>query len=83
MEKEEKIMENVIHGIYALLGIALIIGAFKGVDWLISLKYRTKDDCEICQKAMRLEAQGNRDLLIALNTKVDLMLKHSKIIIED
>jgi hypothetical protein len=37
----------------------------------------------MCQKAMRIEAQGNRDLLIALNTKVDLMLKHSKIIIEE
>ena len=82
MEKE-KIMESIIYGVYALLGIALIIGAFKGVDWLISLKYRTKDDCEMCQKAMRIEAQGNRDLLIALNTKVDLMLKHSKIIIEE
>lgn len=76
-------MEEMLYGIYALLGIALIIGAFKGIDWLIALKYRTKDDCELCQKAMKLEAQGNRDLLIALNTKVDLMLKHSRIIIEE
>ena len=45
-------MENIIYGVYALLGIALIIGAFKGIDWLISLKYRTKDYCEICQKAV-------------------------------
>ena len=76
-------MDSIINAVYALLGLALIIGAFKGVDWLIALKYRTKDDCEACQKAMKLEAQGNRDLLIALNTKVDLMLKHSKIIIDE
>lgn len=82
MEKKE-IMDSIIYSICALVGIALIVGAFKGIDWLISLKYRTKDDCEMCQKAMRMEAQSNRDLLIALNTKVDLMLKHSKIIIEE
>ena len=76
-------MEEMLYGIYALLGIALIIGAFKGIDWLIALKYRTKDDCVACQKAMRLEAQSNRDLLVELNTKVDLMLKHSRIIIEE
>ena len=82
MEKE-RLMTEIVYGVYALFGVALIIGAFKGIDWLIALKYRTKDDCEICQKAMRLEAQGNRDLLIALNTKVDLMLKHSKITLEE
>lgn len=76
-------MESILYGVLGLIGIATIILAFKGIDWAISLKYRTKDDCERCQKAMKQEAQGNRDLLIALNTKVDLMLKHSKIIIED
>ena len=76
-------MEMALYGVYALLGIAVIIGAFMGIDWLIGLKYRTKDDCVACQTKLKEEAQGNRDLLVALNTKVDLMLKHSKIIIEE
>lgn len=76
-------MDSILQTIYALLGLALLVGGFKAADWLVSLKYRTKDDCEACQKALKLEAQSNRDLLIALNTKVDLMLKHSKIIIDE
>lgn len=76
-------MNEILIGIYALLGIAAIVGAFKAIDWLISLKYRTKDDCEVCQRAMKAEAQSNRDILICLDTKMDLILKHSKIIIEE
>ena len=35
---------NLIHAVYTILGVAAIIGAFKGIDWLISLKYKTKED---------------------------------------
>jgi hypothetical protein len=76
-------MNELLIGFYSLISIAAIVGAFKAIDWLISLKYRTKDDCMKCQSAIKAEAQSNRDILICLDTKMDLILKHSKIIIEE
>lgn len=76
-------MDSILITIISLLGLATIVGAFKGIDWLISLKYKTKDECEECRARLKEEYQTNRDVLIRLETKVDLMLKHSKIILDE
>lgn len=76
-------IEHASNGLFALLGIGGIALAVKAIDWLISLKYKTKDDCEICRKEIKETEQNNHDLLISLNTKVDLLLSGKHIKIED
>lgn len=76
-------IEHASNGLFALLGIGGIALAVKAIDWLISLKYKTKDDCEVCRKEIKETEQNNHDLLISLNTKVDLLLSGKHIKIED
>lgn len=61
--------------VYILLILGGIISAFKSVDWLIATKYRTKDDCESCRKAIFDIINRDRDLLVRLETKMDLVLE--------
>jgi hypothetical protein len=77
------LIEHASSGLYAILGIGGIALAVKAIDWLISLKYKTKDDCELCRKEIKETEQNNHDLLISLNTKVDLLLNGKHIKIED
>lgn len=76
-------IEQTLNGLYALLGCGAIIAGFKAIDWLIGLKYKTKDDCENCRKEIKEKEQNNHDLLIALNTKIDMLLSGKHIKIED
>lgn len=58
-----------------LLVLGGIASVFKSIDWLISTKYRTKDDCESCRKAIFDVINRDRDLLVRLETKMDLVLE--------
>ena len=66
---------NLIQAVYTILGVAAIIGAFKGIDWLISLKYKTKDDCEKCRNKIIESITFDKESLARLETKVDLLLE--------
>ena len=66
---------NLIQSVYTILGIAAIIGAFKGIDWLICLKYKTKDDCEKCRNKIIESITFDKESLARLETKVDLLLE--------
>ena len=66
---------NLIQSVYIILGVAAIIGAFKGIDWLISLKYKTKDDCEKCRNKIIESITFDKESLARLETKVDLLLE--------
>jgi hypothetical protein len=66
---------NLIQSVYTILGVAAIIGAFKGIDWLISLKYKTKDDCEKCRNKIIESITFDKESLARLETKVDLLLE--------
>lgn len=66
---------NLIQSVYTILGVAAIIGAFKGIDWLISLKYKTKDDCEKCRNKIVESITFDKESLARLETKVDLLLE--------
>lgn len=70
-------MDNLV--LYIAGGFATVIGGFKAIDWLISLKYKTKDECESCRTVINETANTDRKLLIRVDTKMDLMLKHLKI----
>ena len=76
------IEQNLLHALYTVLAIAAIAGGFKGIDWLIGLKYKSKDDCEICRKIIFDTVNNDRTLLTRLDAKMDLLLKHMKITVE-
>lgn len=67
---------NLIQAVYTILGIAAIIGAFKGIDWLIGLKYKTKDECENCRSKIFESLNFDKNSLTRLETKVDLLLEN-------
>lgn len=67
---------NLIHAVYTIIGLAAIIGAFKGIDWLISLKYKTKDECENCRSKIFESLNFDKNSLARLETKVDLLLEN-------
>lgn len=64
--------------IYIIVTLGLLIGSFKSIDWLISTKYRTKDECEKCRKVIFEAINKDRDLLVRLDAKMDLMLENIK-----
>lgn len=69
-----------MEALYAILGIAAIFGAIKAIDWAIAIKYKTQKDCASCQSACRKEIfghiNGNRDLLVKLNTNMELLMNN-------
>ena len=62
----------------SFLAVAGLVGAFKTIDWLISLKYMTKDDCNLC-RAELVQRQTKEDVkLTRIETKVDMLLEMRK-----
>ena len=54
---------NVIHiiiAIFALLGMGVIVGSLKGIDWLISQKYQTISKCNECNLAINTKIESNK-----------------------
>lgn len=70
-------MDNSI--LYIVGGLVTVIGGFNACDWLISLKYKTKDDCEKCRNTLFDIINKDRNLLTRVDTKMDLILEHMKI----
>ncbi|MBE7708059.1 MAG: hypothetical protein E7Z88_05060 [Cyanobacteria bacterium SIG27] len=63
---------------YVFVGLVSLVAAFKSIDWLISIKYRTKDECEMCRNVIFEAINKDRDLLVRLDAKMDLVLKKIK-----
>ena len=63
---------------YSIIATGALVGVFKSVDWLISTKYRTKDDCEKCRNLIYETNNKDRDLLVRLDAKMDLVLERMK-----
>lgn len=68
-----------MNDLYLAIGIVLAgFGIVKAVDWAISVKYKTRTDCSKCQSDCRKEIfghlNGNRDLLVKLNTNMELLM---------
>ena len=70
------VQENIVF--YVIITLGALIGAFKSIDWLISTKYRTKDDCEMCRNTIFEAINRDRDLLVRLEAKMDLVLEKIK-----
>ncbi len=67
-------MQNLING--AIIGGSIVgaVAIFKAVDWLIGLKYMTKDNCANCRQKVETK-QNNEDIkLTRIETKVDLII---------
>lgn len=72
---EDKVMQIDLNIIWGFLGgIVTAISLVKGIDWMISTKYVSKTDCEKCRSEIYERANGSRDLLVKINTKVDLLM---------
>ena len=57
---------NVIHiiiAVFALLGMGVIVGALKGIDWLISQKYQTISKCNECNLAINTKIDSNKTVV--------------------
>jgi len=63
---------------YVFVGLVSLVAAFKSIDWLISIKYRTKDECEMCRNVIFEAINKDRDLLVRLDAKMDLVLEKMK-----
>lgn len=67
-------MQDIINGVVIGGGVVGAVAIFKAVDWLISLKYMTKDNCAICRSVVE-KKQNNEDIkLTRIETKVDLLI---------
>lgn len=67
-------MENLTSVIYTIVGLGTVAGAFKGIDWLIATKYKTKDECEQCRNTLHEIINKDRDLLVRVDSKMDIVL---------
>lgn len=67
-------MQDIINGVVIGGSVVGAVAIFKAVDWLISLKYMTKDNCAICRSVVE-KKQNNEDIkLTRIETKVDLLI---------
>ena len=71
-------MENLSGIFYTLIGLGTVAGAFKGIDWLISLKYMTKDNCNTCRAEVAQKQSVENEKLARIETKVDMLLEMRK-----
>jgi hypothetical protein len=71
-------MENFTGVFYTILGLGTLAGAFKGIDWLISLKYMTKDNCNTCRAEVAQKQSIENEKLARIETKVDMLLEMRK-----
>ena len=78
MQLGELDLENYNSIFYSILALGGFFGAFKSIDWLISLKYQAKDVCEKCRNNIFEIINKDRDLLVRLDAKMDLVLEQMK-----
>ena len=71
-------MENLSGIFYTIIGLGTVAGAFKGIDWLISLKYMTKDNCNTCRAEVAQKQSVENEKLARIETKVDMLLEMRK-----
>lgn len=51
---------HIIIAVLSLLGMGVIVGALKGIDWLISQKYQTISKCNECNLAINTKIDSNK-----------------------
>ena len=60
----------------AIVGGSIVgaVAIFKAVDWLIGLKYMTKDHCASCRSNVEKKQNSEDIKLTRIETKVDLII---------
>lgn len=51
---------NVIVAVSSIAGLGVLVGGLRGIDWLIGLKYQTKDKCNSCHGKVVQQITENR-----------------------
>ena len=54
---------SVIVTVCSIVGFGTIIGGLKGIDWLIGLKYQTKDTCDACRGKVIAQITENKEVV--------------------
>lgn len=67
-------MENLTVLIQTIIGFAALGAGFKGADWLISLKYMTKDECTACREKVKESHDNDKERIVRIETKIDMLL---------
>ena len=68
------VMQNIINGVAIGGSIIGAVAVFKAVDWLIGLKYMTKDSCASCRTKVEAKQNDENIKLTRIETKVDLII---------
>lgn len=76
-------MENLSFLVQTIIGFGALGAGFKGADWLISLKYMTKDDCNKCRAKINHEHSTDVERLTRIETKMDMLLQYNQPINHD
>lgn len=71
-------MENLSILVQTIIGFGALGAGFKGADWLISLKYMTKDDCNKCRAKITSEHNSDVERLVRMETKMDMLLQYNQ-----
>lgn len=72
-------MENLTILIQTIIGFAALGAGFKAADWLISLKYMTKEDCTACRSKVEEKHNCEIERLVRMETKMDMLLGYTNI----
>ena len=73
-------MENLAILVQTIIGFGALGIGFKAADWLISLKYMTKDDCNACRKKAEDKRSVEMERLVRMETKMDMLLSYANVI---
>ena len=71
-------MQNIVNGLAIGGSIIGAVAVFKAVDWLIGLKYMTKDNCNVCRAEVAQKQSIENEKLARIETKVDMLLEMRK-----
>ena len=71
-------MENLGILVHTIIAFGALGAGFKGADWLIGLKYMTKDDCSKCRAKIAGEHSSELERLTRMETKMDMLLQYSQ-----
>ena len=67
-------MDNLTILVQTIIGFGALGIGFKAADWLIGLKYMTKDDCNACRKKENEKHSLQMERLVRMETKMDMLL---------
>ena len=54
---------SVVVTVCCVAGFGTLVAGLKGMDWLIGLKYQTKDTCDVCRGKVLAQIAENKEIV--------------------